>query len=264
MASHIGIDVPELHKIDVKKQQEAIDAAKASVGGGFGPKHYADYVKSVNPEVSEGLRASEVGRSGPMDRATGGWFKFSPSGAAKGGLTGASLGSFVGMPFIGAGVGAGIGGLGAGGAALAAGGTGLWAGKKMLDATGISGKNHDEIDINGEAVDRNRVLPFLNNRTSGAIGGALLAMMIARQQGWGGAHGWILPVLGAIAGYNFLPGIMNKWKDPAGFGANSIGGGAAQLNQQYPLYSGAPAPMLQPVAQPAQERPPAYRLPMGY
>jgi hypothetical protein len=166
------------------------------------------------------------------------------------------------MPFVGAGVGGAVGGLGVGGAGLAAGGLAAYGGKKMLDTTGITGKNHAEIDINGEAVDRNRVLPFLNNKTSGAIGGALLAMMIAQQSGFRGAHSWILPVLGAVAGYNFMPGLMNKWKDPAGYGANSIGGGAARINQQYAL-----GPMPQPQANmfaPPIGQPSMQQMPQGY
>jgi hypothetical protein len=70
--------------------------------------------------------------------------------------------------------------------------------------------------------DRHRILPFMNNQSTGAIGGLMLGNLISNELDLDGLPGYILPMLGAYAGYSHLPSLMNSWKDPAGTGANAV------------------------------------------
>jgi hypothetical protein len=71
-------------------------------------------------------------------------------------------------------------------------------------------------------ADRNRVLPFMGNQWTGGAGGALLGAVIANELGLEGAGSWLLPLLGGVAGYNYLPDLVNNYKDPLGYGNNAI------------------------------------------
>jgi len=164
-------------------------------------------------------------------------FKLSPGGAVGGALTGGGIGSFL-APGIGTAVGtlggAAIGGLGAGGATVGAGLAGYYGGKELgLWGGGKSGAGGQK-DIYGAPADRHRVVPFMKNQWTGAVGGALLASMIAREHGMSGPMSWLLPILGGIAGHKFLPQMMNQWKDPHGYGVHSAAG-QSNINSQYPM-----------------------------
>ena len=62
----------------------------------------------------------------------------------------------------------------------------------------------------------------MGNNWTGAAGGALLGSVIGNELGLDGPASWLLPLLGGAAGYNYLPQMMNSYKDPAGYGANSV------------------------------------------
>jgi hypothetical protein len=174
--------------------------------------------------------------SAPAPAAGGGGgsaFTFSPGGALKGlaggALTGGMLGGLPGA-VIGAGIGGPMGLLGSVGGPLATAGLLGYGAYKGIKGTGLLGKG-DERDISGELEDRNRVVPFLNNKFLGGAGGALLGNLVASEAGLQGPMSWLAPVIGGIAGYNYLPQMMNKWKDPVGVGANSISPWAARTNR---------------------------------
>ena len=177
----------------------------------------------------------------PLAKRFGSSFRFSPSQALSGGATGLIGGSLLGGP-LGAGIGAlggaALGGLGTGGATALGLGGGYLAGR----SAGIFGPQEKKLDEFGAPRDRHRVLPFMKNKYTGAAGGAMLAHLMANESGLTGPMAWLLPILGGIAGHRFFPQMMNKWKDPMGFGANSVGSGAAMINQQTPL-TGAPGAM---------------------
>ena len=80
---------------------------------------------------------------------------------------------------------------------------------------------------------RHEIIPGLNNKWVGGLGGLLLGTFINNEMGVDGPMGMILPLLGAGAGYRYLPKLMNKWKDPAGTGANAIHPAAININKQF-------------------------------
>jgi hypothetical protein len=180
---------------------------------------------------------SEAAGARPIDKS---WFRWTPSqglsSAGTGAMLGGTVGGVGGIPgalggaALGGLAGGAVGTLGAGGAALA-GGTalgagGLYAGKKMLGGGGT--------DMYGLPEDRHRAIPILNNQIAGGVGGAILGALIARELGIGGGiGGLLLPILGGVAGRQYLPQMMNKWKDPYGVGANQINPIRARINQQY-------------------------------
>lgn len=136
--------------------------------------------------------------------------------AGQGAMWGAGLGAIGGLPgmAIGGALGAGAGALGrVGVGALGAGA--LLGGGSLL---GSGGK-----DRYGLPNDRNRLLPFMNNQLTGAVGGGILGSVLENAGVPGGA---LLPLIGAAGGYHFLPQVMNNTSDPLGSGANSV---------QYPL-----------------------------
>jgi hypothetical protein len=116
-------------------------------------------------------------------------------------------------------VGAGLGAL-FGAAPGVATGAGLYGAYKGGKGLGLWGEQDKTRDMSGMLEDRNRVLPFMKNKWMGAAGGALLANMLARENQIEGPMGWLLPILGGMAGHHFLPKLMNKWKDPTGYGEN--------------------------------------------
>jgi hypothetical protein len=153
------------------------------------------------------------------------------------GFTGATLGGLVGnVP--GAMIGGAIGGLGGSlgyGKASVLGG-GALAGGAYLGAKGLGGAFGDSgNDVTGNPASRNRALPFASNKTTGALGGAMLGGLLANEMGMGGHAAWMMPVLGGLAGHHYLPNMMNKWKDPYGYGANAMSEGAANMNKSMPL-----------------------------
>jgi hypothetical protein len=176
-----------------------------------------------------------------------GLFRFAPwegaKGAVKGALGGAMVAPFLGplgpvAPIVGA---LGTGAYKAFGPAgvLPAAAIGMYGGKKMLNSLGL-GDASPSVDSSGLRGDRHRVVPFMSNKATGAIGGALLAMLIAREMGLEGGAGLIAPILGGIAGYNYLPEMMNKWKDPYGSGANRMNPFAAAYNRANPFIPETP------------------------
>ena len=150
-----------------------------------------------------------------------------------GGLIGGGLGGLPGA-VVGAAGGLAGGTLGYGRAGLlgagALGGAGYLATKSMQNAFGDSGP-----DATGLPADRNRAMPFASNKLTGGVGGALLGSMLANEMGMSGNAAWMMPVLGGLAGYHHLPNVMDKWKDPYGYGANSISSGAASMNRALPI-----------------------------
>jgi hypothetical protein len=161
-------------------------------------------------------------------------FDFSPTkglaGLGTGALTGAMIGGVPGA-VLGGGLGGAFGLLGPAGGGLATIGVPAYLGYKALQGTGLLGKG-EERDLSGQLEDRNRLIPGFSNKFIGGAGGALLGNLIASEAGLQGPMSWIAPVLGGIAGHNYLPQMLNKWKDPAGIGANSIGPGAAGINRR--------------------------------
>ena len=180
--------------------------------------------------------------------------KFRPMTGFNRAMAGGAAGTLLGMPFgvapitgaIGTGLGALTGTFGtapvvAAGALGTAGlvGTGGYLGYKgvkgVANNLGLGGQDTQTRDMTGELRDRHRIVPFMNNRATGAIGGALLASLIANHSGYSGPLSWLIPILGGVAGYHYLPQMMNKWKDPYGVGENAINPLAANMNQMHPL-----------------------------
>ena len=205
-------------------------------------------------------------------RNAGGAWRLSPWEGVKGAFGGGMLGTMVApvfgplapaVPFIGAGIGGMYKTFGPAGA-LAATGAGLYGGKKLLGGLGIGGAGQ-QTDSTGLQQDRHRIVPFMSNRATGAIGGALLSMLIAREMGLTGAAGMVAPILGGIAGYNYLPEMMNKWKDPYGTGANQMNPFAAAYNRANPYVGEAEAPQSYSAALPTEPAPQPYRMtPLGH
>jgi uncharacterized coiled-coil protein SlyX len=207
----------------------ALDSMKSHAGeviGSGGAAHAPSYLPSVSSHVATGSRAPQ-----------GGSLWKGVKGAVGGGLTGSLLGpaGAVGGAVIG-----GAYGLGPARSALLGAG-GYFGGKKLLNMAGIggAGKTPDESGLQG---DRHRILPFMSNKTTGAVGGALLSMMMAREMGLTGPAAFLAPVLGGLAGHHFLPQLMNKWKDPYGSGANEMNPFAAAYNRQNPIVDTTQAP----------------------
>jgi hypothetical protein len=199
--------------------------AEEVIGSG-GAANAPSYVPHAAPHVATGSRSPQ-----------GGSIWKGVKGAVGGGLTGSLLGP------VGAIGGAALGGaygLGPMRSALV-GGAGYFGGKKLLNMAGIGGADNTP-DASGMQTDRHRILPGVSNQTTGAIGGALLSMMMAREMGLSGPAAFLAPVLGGLAGYHFLPQMMNKWKDPYGSGANQMNPFAAGYNRQHPLIGEPEAP----------------------
>jgi len=78
---------------------------------------------------------------------------------------------------------------------------------------------------------RHEIIPGFNNKWTGGLGGMLLGHYIGNEMGLDGPMGMLLPLLGAGAGYHYLPKLMNKWKDRAGTGANAIHPAVQNMNQ---------------------------------
>lgn len=197
---------------------------------GSGGKAPAAAAASQAAPAAQAAQAAASPSSGGFEK-----IRFSPSkgmaGLGGGALTGAMLGGVPGA-LIGGGIGGTVGLLGpVGGGAALLGGLG-YGGYRGLKATGLLGQG-DTLDMSGELEDRNRVVPMLSNQFLGGAGGAILGKLIASEAGLqGGPMGLLAPVLGGIAGYNYLPQMMNKWKDPVGVGSNKISPWAADINRR--------------------------------
>ena len=196
--------------IDGFKKEAFVVPALKMIGKGLGRAGGAigTAVRKAAPHVGRGL---EHGMWGSMLGSA-----FGPAGTAVGGLGGLAGGT----------LGYGKAGL------LAAGGLGVggYLGAKTLGGFSDSGN-----DITGNPASRNRALPFAPNKVTGGIGGALLGGLMANEMGMSGAGAFMMPILGGLAGYHHLPNLLDKWKDPYGYGANAISGGAASMNRSMPL-----------------------------
>jgi hypothetical protein len=216
--------------------------------GHTGVENAPSWADQAAPHVATGTRSTGKGM-----------FRFAPWEGVKGAFTGGMLGSLA-SPILGPlGPLAGAGALGAYKAfgpagALAATGLGLYGGKKALNGLGVGGASPAQ-DASGLQADRHRVVPFMSNQATGAVGGALLAMLISREMGLEGAGGLIAPILGGIAGYNYLPQMMNKWKDPYGSGANSMNPFAAAYNRQNPFVGAPETPQSYSASLPPPQQP---------
>lgn len=151
------------------------------------------------------------------------------------GLWGSTIGGLVGgVPGMLAG---GLGGLAGG--TLGYGKAGLLGGGALAAGTYYGAKNmfgDSGRDTTGLAANRNRALPIASNKLTGTVGGALLGSLLANEMGMSGSSAWLMPVLGALAGHHHLPMLMDKYKDPYGYGVNAISSGAASMNRAMPLY----------------------------
>lgn len=197
---------------------------------GKAPAAAASQAAQAAAPAAQAAQAAASPSSGGFEK-----IRFSPTkgmaGLGTGALTGAMLGGVPGA-LIGGGIGGTVGLLGpVGGGAAILGGLG-YGGYRGLKATGLLGQGDDR-DMTGELEDRNRLVPMLSNQFLGGAGGAILGKLIASEAGLqGGPMGLLAPVLGGIAGYNYLPQMMNKWKDPVGVGANRISPWAAENNRR--------------------------------
>ena len=171
-------------------------------------------ISSVQPHEADMLH--HLGGHGPSTSAASKAYYGKERTLGRTGI-GATIGGVLGMPL-------GVPGV-IGGSALGA-GAGALGGRGLLGAgAGVMGYNAlkpQARDAQGLPVDRNRVIPGMQNKWTGAIGGALLASILANQMHIGGPMGWLLPLLGGYAGYKGLPGMMNSYKDPLGYGANQV------------------------------------------
>ena len=189
-----------------------------------------DFIEGIKKEAwirqTMGAMGTGIKNALPViGKALGRGVEHGLTASALGGLVGGVPGALAGGAFGGLG-----GSLGYGKATLLAGG-GL-AGGAMLANNLLwdSGK-----DITGNPANRNRALPFVPNKVTGAAGGAMLGGMLANELGMSGPAAWLMPVLGGLGGYHHLPNLMDKWKDPYGYGANAISSGAASMNRSMPL-----------------------------
>ena len=91
------------------------------------------------------------------------------------------------------------------------------------------------LDDTGLPADRHRVLPFMGNNLLGAAGGALLGSLVGNEMGLEGPASWLAPVLGGVAGHQYFPHMLNRWKDSYGEGVNKINEGAASFNNLRPF-----------------------------
>ena len=99
---------------------------------------------------------------------------------------------------------------------------------------------------NGQPLqkDRNEIFSGVSNDFLGMAGGAVLLPMLAAQTG---IPAPILAILGAVGGYKMLPYLINKMRDPSGYGANSepFQGGA-----NYNVHGSTQYPSLSPTLNP--------------
>jgi len=194
--------IPNTQAVGAAKQdtiQQGIDAAEQAIKDPLG-------VKSIK---SQSASRNWVGGGN-------GHVRFNPAKGGKRALIGAGLGTLIGGPVGGiiGGVGGGLTGtLGTGGTLLA--GATAYGANKYLNPGPKPGSYE-------AGADRNRVLPFMSNQWTGGLGGALLGSILANELGLEGVPAWLLPLLGGVAGYNYLPDMVNNFKDPLGYGNNAV------------------------------------------
>lgn len=187
---------------------------------GYSSDFVEGFLKEANVRTPffRGKRAVGLGTTGALGGAVG--------GMTVGGVPGALIGALMG------GVGGGaVGGLGLKRSilplgALAAGGLAFGANK-----AGLFGPSQ-EIDASGLQGDRNRLLGAFNNQTVGALGGMALTNLLAGSLGIN--PGLIGSLAGGIAGSQLIPKLINKWKDPYGYGENRIPDMTAAFNRNTP------------------------------
>jgi hypothetical protein len=83
--------------------------------------------------------------------------------------------------------------------------------------------------------DRHRIIPMLNNKWTGALGGMMLSSVLANKMGLRGPLGWLAPVFGAMAGRKYFPNIINSFKDAPGTGIHKLKNESIEINNQRPL-----------------------------
>jgi hypothetical protein len=237
--------------LNSKLNPDVLNDAKTWASQASGAKHDYTGVTPYSQYMNDSARNLTPPGGGKDPSFMG--VKFRPVTSFNRAMTGGAAGTLLGMPFgvapitgaIGTGLGAATGlfgtapvvaagALGTAGLAGTAGYLGYKGVKGVANNLGLGGQDTQTRDQSGELQDRHRVVPFMNNRATGAIGGALLAALIANHSGMNGPMSWLLPILGGVAGYHYLPQMMNKWKDPYGVGENAINPLAAGINQQYP------------------------------
>ena len=187
---------------------------------GYSSDFVEGFLKEANVRTPffRGKRAAGLGTTGALGGLAG--------GLSIGGIPGALIGGLLG------GVGGGaIGGLGlkrsilplgalaAGGLAYGANQAGLFGASQAVDASGMQ-------------ADRNRLLGGINNQTIGALGGMALTNLLAGSLGIN--PGLLGSLAGGVAGSQLIPKLINKWKDPYGYGENRIPDMTAAFNRNTP------------------------------
>lgn len=87
---------------------------------------------------------------------------------------------------------------------------------------------------------QHQVIPHIDNKWTGALGGGMLMALLSRHMGLEGPAAWLLPVLGGLGGHHFFPKLMNSFKDAPGTGIHKIHPEAVKINQSNPLTPKAP------------------------
>jgi len=157
-----------------------------------------------------------VGGARPMFGGENGRIRFTPGKGLKRGLYGGVAGSV--LPGVGTGVGAGLGALtgtfGTAGTGLLGAGA-LYGGAKLLGGGGGSQRY-------GIPPYKTQLIPGVSNSLLGGLGGAALGAYAGNAMGMGG----LIPgLVGGIAGYKYLPQMMEGGSNPL----------AGYSRTQYPL-----------------------------
>jgi hypothetical protein len=189
-----NMSIPKTHRVGNVSQetiQEGVARAKQFAKDPLG----VQFMKPTSPGLMGGHMRFTPGKG--LGRAAGGALLGGMTLGPVGALGGAAIGGLTGT-------------LGTGGTLAA--GAGLYGASKLFGG-GSTPKPSE---------DRNRILPFMGNNWTGGVGGALLGSVVANELGLDGAASWLLPLLGGVAGYNYLPGMVNSFKDPLGQGVNAV------------------------------------------
>lgn len=75
------------------------------------------------------------------------------------------------------------------------------------------------------------IFPGISNKLTGGLGGALVSALLGSSMGLEGPAAWMMPILGGLAGYHYLPKLMDQWKGTPGKGENSLFEAAKRFNK---------------------------------